>query len=1066
MADLIRSKDWSETSLGPIHEWPVCLQTTVSLCLGSGFPINIIWGPDHIQIYNDGFKNLIGSSHPQAMGESYKVTWKSYWPLIGKSFEDALSGKTSCLKNQRIFLDRSDFPEETFFTFSLSPIRNENGSVVGIFNPVTETTGQMLSERRLGVVRQISSGSGKAETLEEAATLVAFALKNSENDIPFHFIYLLSEEQTSATLFGQNGASEKTARFTRRLDLSEHKEIAEVLKSKLPATLDGKDLSICFPIINSATTHVIGLFILGINQSVPFDLSYETFNDLLIHSISTTFNNALLFQEERTKIENLEILDRAKTKFFSNISHEFRTPLTLILGSINESLSDTQHPLNTFQRAYQELAQRNGLRLLKLVNTLLDFSRIEAGRVEGKFQPTDLAALTKDLASSFRSVIEHANVSYKVHAEELGELIYVDHIMWEKIVLNLLSNAYKFTFKGEITLTLTLEEKFAVLSISDSGIGIPKQDLPYIFERFHQVDHSRARTQEGTGIGLSLVYELTKIHGGRVDVKSSIGEGSIFRVHIPRGIKHLKVNTVRFDVPSVSTEISSEAYVKEALRWTSDSSETISHEPNPNIDQPLILMVDDNQDMREYVARILKADYRVVTVNDGAEALSFTEQNIPDLILSDIMMPNMDGYELLNALRADLRTKLIPIIFLTARAGEESRIEGLNHGVNDYLEKPFIAGELLARIRSNIEINRLRQDVKLKMDNFFMQAPIPMVIFEGPKHDFTLANPPYEEFIGRQATGRKLFEVFDRQEIELFLPLLDEVYRTGVPYIGKNLPFHERWIDVSYHPMRGVLGRIKGILAIVIDVTDQYQSSQNIENQNQELLEERIQRERFVDALSHDLRSPLTSAKLGAELLARKIEDPKQLTKIDHMISSLNRVDTMIKNLLDANQIKAGEKPAMHFDLCHLNVVISSTLKDLATVYGARFIFESKEDVYLQCDISATRRILENLLNNAVKYGFTETQITILLTTVSSEARIEIHNFGPVIRKEDQESIFEPFQRTEDALSGTQKGWGIGLSLVRTLVEAQGGTVSVQSSAQDGTTFSFTIPLIQNTKRE
>ncbi|WP_432813520.1 ATP-binding response regulator [Pantanalinema sp. GBBB05] len=430
-------------------------------------------------------------------------------------------------------------------------------------------------------------------------------------------------------------------------------------------------------------------------------------------------------------------LDRAKTLFFSNISHEFRTPLTLMLSPAEDALSDRDDPLSPNQQQRLEVIQRNGLRLLKLVNTLLDFSRIESDRVQAVYQPTDLPTFTAELASVFRSAIERAKLRLVVDCPPLPEPIYVDREMWEKIVLNLISNAFKFTFTGEITVHLHWMNQSVELSVQDTGIGIPAAEIPGLFERFHQVKGAQGRTFEGSGIGLSLVQELVKLHGGTIQVSSVEGEGSCFRVLIPTGRTHLPSERIGATRTLASTATGASLYGSEALRWLSEDGSIRERESRtdqvpsapptfspsyPHTDSSRnasdtssssarILLVDDNADMRDYLKRLLSARWQVETAANGAIALTMIQQQLPDLVLTDVMMPEMDGFQLLKTLRSDPITQSIPIILLSARAGEEATVEGLEAGADDYLIKPFSARELIARVETQLQMSRLRQEL-------------------------------------------------------------------------------------------------------------------------------------------------------------------------------------------------------------------------------------------------------------------------------------------------------------------------------------------------------------------
>ncbi|EAZ92590.1 ATP-binding protein [Crocosphaera chwakensis] len=441
-------------------------------------------------------------------------------------------------------------------------------------------------------------------------------------------------------------------------------------------------------------------------------------------------------EQEQQRAESLAEVNHAKTQFFSNVSHEFRTPLTLLLSPLEDAIAQLGKNKGKQDNVKKQLqlAYRNALRLLKLVNTLLDFSRIEAERIEENYQPTDLAAYTTDLASLFRSTIENAGLQFMVNCQPLSKLIWVDREMWEKIVLNLLSNAFKFTFEGEIRVSLREEEdnsktnnKFAVLEVQDTGIGISSEELPHIFERFYQSKSHQGRSYEGSGIGLSLVAELVKLHGGTVEVSSQVGKGTTFTITLPTGTEHLPINEQAHlvdqsqDKSFVDTG-EANAFVKEAQSWLPEINLTLEEtEPVQVLSESeakaKILLVEDNADMRNYLKRLLDPYYEVETANDGLEALTLirnvSDHNnhgaMYDLILTDIMMPRLDGFELLQSLRDNSEMQKIPIIMLSARAGEEFQIEGLEAGADDYLWKPFSARQLLARVKTHLKLTQMRQ---------------------------------------------------------------------------------------------------------------------------------------------------------------------------------------------------------------------------------------------------------------------------------------------------------------------------------------------------------------------
>jgi signal transduction histidine kinase len=739
MGKLIRAMDWSENPLGPIELWPQSLRTTVSLCLASNFPIALAWGPNHIQIYNDGYWPICGEKHPRSMGQAFTECWAAPWPVIGEAFERALAGQTSFLENQRMFLDRNGYLEETFFTFSFSPIRDDGG-VAGLFHPVTETTSKMLSERRARAFRDLSARAGKARTIEQACTLTAQILSEYQLDLPFVLCYLFDDLAKEARLVANTGLPQGSLAMPAIVDLGEPQTgawpLLELLHTGQAQHVDHLEArfgpfscgeypeplreAMALPITPPGCDRPMGAFIAGVSPRLALNDTYRAYYDLLTAAITGEVANARAYEEERKRAEALAEIDRAKTAFFSNVSHEFRTPLTLMLGPLQDELAEQESPLPPARRERLQTAHRNSLRLLKLVNTLLDFSRIEAGRAQASYEPTDLAAYTTELAGVFRSAIEKAGLSLLVDCPTLPEPIYIDREMWEKIVLNLLSNAFKHTFEGSITVRLACFGDHVELAVADTGTGIPKTELPLLFQRFHRVKGAKSRTHEGTGIGLALVGELVSLHGGVIHIDSEEGQGSTFTVTIKTGKAHLPSDRLGNPRSLASTAVRTAAFVEEAIHWLPNAgpvqrscapAEAPSGKaPAVGGDRPRILWADDNADMRDYVGRLLADRYEVHAVPDGLAALAAAQEKHPDLVLTDIMMPGLDGLGLLRALRADARTRMIPVILLSARAGEESAVDGLAAGADDYLAKPFSAQELQARVRTHLELSQARQE--------------------------------------------------------------------------------------------------------------------------------------------------------------------------------------------------------------------------------------------------------------------------------------------------------------------------------------------------------------------
>jgi signal transduction histidine kinase len=736
LAARLRAFEWAQTPLGPPACWPSSLRSLVAMVLDNRFPMALWWGPQLPQIYNEAYVPVLGAKHPDAIGRPASEVWQEIWHILGPQAEHVLTGKGATWNEHLLLpMNRKGFLEETYFTFSYSPVRDDSGSIAGVLVTCQETTVQVQSERQQNMLRDLGARPTMASA-EEACTTAATLLAHNDADIPFALLYLFDNKADEARLVATAGFAGydgpgKPDRVHLREPSTTGWPLADVAADGL-CVVDGlaarvgrmpsgrfalpPDRAVIVALTGPGQARPYGFLVAGVNPMRPLDERYEQLFRLTAAQIVIGIASARAYAEERARAEALAEIDRAKTTFFSNVSHEFRTPLTLMLGPIENALYDSGQ---TLAGPELQLVHRNAVRLLKLVNTLLDFSRIEAGRIEASYEPTDLASLTGELASVFRSAIENAGLAFVVDCPPLAEPVYVDREMWEKIVLNLLSNAFKFTFEGEIRVSLRELDEHVELCVADTGMGIPAEQLPRVFERFHRIKGIRARTHEGTGIGLALVQELVRLHGGCIEPASRLGQGTSFRVRIPLGHEHLPEDRILAARTLEPTVTGAQAYVEEALGWLPDPQgvspeleppEVLASHASPG--PARILLADDNADMREYLRRLLGREWTIEGVTDGAAALASATAEPPDLVLTDVMMPGLDGFELLRHLRADPRTREIPVILLSARAGEEARVEALEAGADDYMIKPFSARELIARVGACLELTRVRKQAE------------------------------------------------------------------------------------------------------------------------------------------------------------------------------------------------------------------------------------------------------------------------------------------------------------------------------------------------------------------
>lgn len=742
---LMRSHDWAATSLGLIEHWPRSLKTAVGIMLNSRQPIWIGWGDELIYLYNDAYKAIIGGKHPWALGKPTATVWWEIWPDIGPMLATAMQGDEGIyVEAQLLIMERNGYPEETYYTFSYTPIPDDEGGVGGIFCANSDDTQRVIGERQLSLLRELATSTADARTWREACVRSGAALSTNPHDLPFALIYLAEEGKPGLTLAAACGIEHghPAALDTLTAAASMTWPFEEVLRDNQPRlasnteSLFGSDLpygawdqparkAVVLPLPASGDTGRSGVMVVGLNPFRLFDESYRGFLGLVAGQVAAAIANAQAYEQERRRAETLAEVDRAKTTFFSNVSHEFRTPLTLMLGPLEEALAAPPAELPG-RRGELEIVHRNSLRLLRLVNSLLDFARVEAGRAQAVYEPVDLASFTAELASTFRSACERAGLSLSLDCPSLGCLVHVDRDMWEKVVLNLISNAFKFTLHGEIQISLKRVGEEVELSVRDSGGGIPEAELPRLFERFHRIDGAQGRSHEGSGIGLALVHELVKLHGGHITVESKLTQGSVFKVLLPLGTAHLPADRVRMEQASTSVPARASAYADEALRWLPDTLDQNAVEERAIVGiadadrrlsqkRPRVLLADDSADMRDYLRRLLEGSYEIEAVEDGRAAIEAARRAPPNLVLTDVMMPQLDGFELVRALRQDFALRDIPIIMLSARAGEEAEVEGLEAGADDYLVKPFSARELLARVGANIKLAQTRSESALAL---------------------------------------------------------------------------------------------------------------------------------------------------------------------------------------------------------------------------------------------------------------------------------------------------------------------------------------------------------------
>ena len=1087
MGERMRRHAWRTSALGLPGSWPQSLRSALSICLGAGFQIAIYWGKDLSLLYNDAWSPILGLKHPDALGRPARDVWPEIWDTIGPLFASVFeTGEATRSKDSLLAMHRHGFTEECYFDYTFSPIRDEDGNVGGIFNAVVETTFRVIGERRTRLLRDLGERLANVQTASEALEISTAMLSDAALDLPFAQVYLSDH-------------SEAPAQFTRAASVGLARDIpstswplSEVFTRHAPVVIENLGALAGAPVMGPwpepcERAFIVplsdgvgpGVLVAGVSPRLALDEEYRAFILRIAATIGSAVSRGRALDQERLRAQAIAELDRAKTAFFSNVSHEFRTPLTLMLGPLETALGDGSIPGPA--REELRLAHRNAMRLLKLVNSLLDFSRAEAGRLTPNFQATDLAAFTRDIASNFRSAMEKADLDYHVQCDPLHAEVPIDHSMWEKVVLNLISNAFKYTLRGSIHVRMFEAQGQAVLEVADTGTGIAADQITRVFERFHRIENAAARTHEGSGIGLALVQELVQIHGGHVEVESAPGRGSTFRVRLP--MHQLQQTTAAPARTSPAIAMGATTYVQEALRWLPDDEDApmqsdIAGEQTiviqPRVAATIgarVLLADDNADMRDYVRRLLSGAYDVTAVSNGLDALDLATRERFDLVLSDVMMPKLDGFGLLKALREHPSLASLPVILISARAGEEAVVEGLSAGADDYLVKPFSGRELLARVSGSIALARLRRETEMRLregderfhavqdsspDGFTVLAAVRDE--DGAIVDFrwTYLNEVAARAGGGTAPseflGRNVLDVHPGNAAVGLIDRYTHVIETGEPWIGEIHYTHDR-LDAMVRLAVAKVG--DGVGISTVDVSERYRAEQALKTADR-------QKDEFLAMLAHELRNPLAPIRTVGELLARTVGGDANLkSSVEILRRQSAHLTRLVDDLLDVSRItrqriELRREPVLVAD------VVKQAIETVEPLIRERRhtlrIHSSFGPLWVNGDFARLVQCAVNLLTNAAKYTQPQGQIDITTGERGGWVSIEVRDNGAGVPPSLLPRIFDLFVQSDRTLDRAEGGLGIGLSVVRSLVRMHGGEVIARSEG-DGRGSSFTIEL-------
>ncbi|WP_102418886.1 SpoIIE family protein phosphatase [Mycobacterium sp. 4858] len=841
--------DWDAHPLGSPRDWPAEVRVAVAVALTSRFPIVLWLGPrDLFLMYNDAYAQILADKHPAALGCPAQQVWWEIWPQISPMLTSVIdTGVATWSDDLMLPLMTGGRSQERYFTFTYSPIIGGEGAVTAVFCAVIETTDRVLSERRLHVLNSVATAVMDAHTIDDAVGSAVAVCSGQPLDLPFIAVYVADagDGSRASTLRGATPAivsvlpgslagliggdetpRDRAARVIDRLE-DVIPGITELFGEACPRQ------ALVLPLGEASGG---GALVIGVSPRRPLDAMYRGFCQLLADQLSAAFASAVSYDQQRQRADALAELDRAKTAFLTNVSHEFRTPLTLLLGPLDDALSEAAPGSVLADRL--GTAGRNARRLQRLVDSLLDFSRIEAGRGNAKLACTDVGALTAHIAASFTELCHRAGLELVVDSAPV--LADVDPGMWETIILNLLSNAVKYTLRGSISVSVRAQSGHCVVTMRDTGVGIAAEDLGRLFDRFYRADNFRGRSVEGTGIGLSLVRGLVELHSGTVSIASELDRGTTVTIRLPQS-----VGMAAGQSPAGLLD-ESNPYVAEARQWLTPVDHREGPAAAPDRRRPLVLIADDNADMRGHLDRVLSAHWETVLAADGRSALAATRKLRPDAVVTDVMMPGIDGFGLVAAIRADPELAATPVLMLSARAGAEAVDEGYAGGADDYLPKPFRSRELVDRLKSRLSAAARERDRQRRaaasdlvhLDSALQAtdsvAGIMDALLESPfgsadAATVTIGVLDGDRHIRFEYAGHLPGELRDRYHVtELDSPVVGaDVVRTGEPMVIPDTldlpPRYEHAVQDTAdsvrasvaQPLRDHSGRVVGVLALL-----------------------------------------------------------------------------------------------------------------------------------------------------------------------------------------------------------------------------------------------------------
>ncbi|WWD18861.1 hypothetical protein CI109_103316 [Kwoniella shandongensis] len=878
--------------------------------------------------------------------------WGPVWDGVASLIDRCLSVGEPCFREDDLLLYRRG-PRghyiEKYHTWSFVPLFDSDRKPLGLYNPTRETTPSVLARRRQETMRDLSEQLLTARNTHEYYDGIAEVVDRNATDVPFLMCYNVddvSEGKFDLTLQSTTGVpldhssapsqlhiniSSERSRFAlpghldhrsspatsglssggSRVIYSYDKTswpIAKALATRQCVVIDDctdlvkgfplrqwdslPESAIVIPICSETSIDTPrAVLIMGLNLLSLLDSPYEEWIHVMRAHLTSSIVSVRAYEAEHTRQTEKDRMERAKTAWFQGAAHDLRSPLTLVAGPLDDVLRTT---LSKSQRQALSLAQRNLSRVQRLVTALLDFSRIEAGKLTGRFVPIDLGLFVSDLAALFRPAVERRRIRYDVEIEEHDGMVFVDPTLLETVITNLLSNALKYTEAGRIVVKLSYNTH-AEIAIIDSGFGIPSEELASVTDRFHRATSALSRGTEGTGIGLALAKEIIRLHGGDLLIQSQTAEetggphGSIFTAQIPLLERQtLEDGFARTALGSYSKEV-----VEEAMHWigndsgsepvssaTSDSSIEGYQRADSFLFErdDVLLLVDDNNDLRHYVKQIFAPHCKVIEASNGLEALAKARANTPHLILSDLMMPKMNGQELLEAIRRDSRTCVVPMVLLSAATNDELRVQALLAGAEDFMIKPFKPKELLARVHLHMQMGKKRAH----LESLYAQRQREMAVLSEYCPSGILRADATGSLTYANAAWRESAGVSTRDDLNAWRDFVDtETYHRLIDQWDEIVNGDQRetqlvWKWLNGRTVSGTFIRLdlvdrgmSGVIGCISDITHQEEKLLEAERRRIEAEESKHQQELLVDLTSHEIRTPV-SAILQCSSLAKE----------------------------------------------------------------------------------------------------------------------------------------------------------------------------------------------------